>query len=134
MNARRRTLAALVAAPVVSSVMASRAAAQAPAATDPLFAVELRTGPQWDASRKPHEQAHFREHSANLKSMRDAGHVKVGARYADKGFLVVAAPSEAAVRALMDADPSVQAQVFAYDVHPFAVFYPGCVEARKRGA
>ena len=104
---------------------ASRPAPQSPAGT--LFAVELRTGPGWDAARAAHEQAHFREHSANLKRLRQAGQLLVGARYGDKGFLVLMAESEAAARALIDADPSVQSQVFAYALQPLRVFYAGCV-------
>ena len=30
----------------------------------PLFAVEIKTGPAWDSTKPPHEQAYFREHSA----------------------------------------------------------------------
>ncbi|MGH6624123.1 MAG: YciI family protein, partial [Burkholderiaceae bacterium] len=102
-----------------------------PVADSPLFAVEIRTGPTWDSSKKPQEQLHFREHSANLKRLRDEGHLLVGARYSDKGLLVMAGATEAEVRAQMDVDPSIQSQVFAYDIHPFRVFYPGCIGAPK---
>ena len=137
MSTRRQALsAALFAVPLGASC---RAAAQTPpaepqstAAAPALFAVEFRTGPKWDASKKPHEQVYFREHSANLKRLRDNGSLLVGARYADKGFLIVGAESEASVRALVDVDPSVQNQVFAYELHPFSVFYAGCVLAPKR--
>lgn len=133
MRARRRFLAAAaLAAPLTG---AQRAAAQSPQREGArLFAVEFRTGPGWDTSKKPNEQLHFREHSANLKRMREQGGLLIGARYSDKGFLVVAAESETNVRALVDADPSIQAQVFAYDVYPFHVFYAGCVETAKRPA
>lgn len=129
-NRRRFLSAAVLAAPLAGS---RHAAAQAPQREGGrLFAVEFRTGPNWDTSKKPNEQAHFREHSANLKRLRDQGHILVGARYSDKGFLVIAAESEPNVRALLETDPSIQNQVFAYEVHPFYVFYPGCVEAPKR--
>jgi uncharacterized protein YciI len=102
-------------------------AAQAAQAKVPLFAVEFRTGPKWDANKPAQEQAHFKEHSANLKRLRDAGSLKLGARYSDKGFIVLAAASEAEARSEIEKDPTVQAQVFAYELHPFNVFYSGCV-------
>jgi len=138
MTTRRQTLStvllALSAGATSRSVVAQTPGASAapPPATDsPLFAVEIRTGAKWDSSRKPQEQPHFREHSANLKRLRDEGLLLVGARYSDKGLLVVAGATEADVRAQMDIDPSIQAQVFAYEIHPFRVFYPGCIGAPK---
>ena len=59
----------------------SDAAASSPEAAGRLFAVELKTGPSWDHTKAPHEQALFREHSASLKKLRDAGHIIMGARY-----------------------------------------------------
>jgi uncharacterized protein YciI len=97
-----------------------------------LFAVEIKVGPKWDGTRPPNEQAQFREHSATLKRLRDAGHIVVGARYADKGLLVFTARSAADVRTLMDADPSMAAGTFSYEVHDFNVFYPGTLPARGR--
>jgi uncharacterized protein YciI len=109
-----------------------QAAASAAAAELPLFAVEIRTGARWDAARPAQEQAHFREHSANLKRLRDAGVLQVGARYGDKGLVVLAAASEAAARAMLDEDPSFKAEVFRYEIHPMNVFYPGSLQRRAR--
>jgi uncharacterized protein YciI len=95
----------------------------------PLFAIQVRVGPKWDPSRKPTEQALFKEHSANLKRLRDAGHLLIGARYSDIGLLILAAESEAAARAMIDADPSVAAGTFTYDIHAFNVFYSGSVRS-----
>jgi uncharacterized protein YciI len=92
-----------------------------------LFAVEFRTGPAWDANKQPQDQLHFREHSANLKRLRDAGRLLVGARYSDKGLIVLSAATEAEARAEIAKDPTVQAKVFAYEIHPFMVFYSGCL-------
>ena len=72
-----------------------------------LFAVEIRIGKAWDPAKPPQEQAYFREHSANLRRMREAG-------------------------AQMDQDPSFAAGTFVYDVHPINVFYPGELKARAR--
>lgn len=114
-------------------VPSASAAASAPAETETRwFAVEIKVGPRWDSTRPPNEQAYFREHSAHLKRLRDAGHIVVGARYADKGLLVFAARSAADVRALMEADPSMTAGTFSHEVHDFNVFYPGTLPARTR--
>lgn len=137
MTTRRQTLSAAMLA--LSASVASRSVvAQAPGTSAtppamdlPLFAVEIRTGPKWDSSKKPQEQPHFREHSANLKRLRDEGQLLLGARYSDKGLLVIPGATEADVRAQMDVDPSIQGQIFAYEIHPFRVFYPGCVAAPK---
>ncbi len=109
---------------------ADGATPQAAVSTDglPLFAVQVKTGDKWDPSKPPHEQALFREHSANLKRLREAGHLIVGARYSDVGLIILAAESESHARAMMDEDPSFGAGTFRYEVHPFNVFYPGTLK------
>ena len=92
-----------------------------------LFAVQVTIGPNWDAEKPTHEQAFFNEHSAHLKSLREAEIIVLGARYSDIGLLIFKATSVDEVRTLMDSDPSMQAGTFQYDVHPFNVFYPGAV-------
>ena len=121
-----------LAAAAKDSVAQAAPADSRPASSATLFAVEFRIGRNWDKAKKAHEQDHFREHSANLKQLRDAGRPVVGARYSDKGFLLLAAESESDVRALIDADPAVQSNVFDYEVNGFNVFYGGCVEVSKR--
>jgi uncharacterized protein YciI len=100
-------------------------------ATDslPLFAIQVRVGPKWDTAKAPHEQALFHEHSANLKRLRDAGQLIMGARYSDIGLVILAAESESSARAMMDADPSIAAGTFTYAIHPFNVFYSGTVRS-----
>jgi uncharacterized protein YciI len=136
MTTRRRTLAACAALPLAAlrpaSAQTPPADGQPSAVPANLFAIEFRTGVKWDAAKEAHEQAYFREHSANLRRLRDSGALLLGARYADKGLVIVAAESEARARALVDVDPSVQNQVFAYALHPFHVFYPGCVQTPGR--
>jgi hypothetical protein len=105
-----------------------------PTSEPALFAVEITIGPKWDASKPAHEQQYFREHSANLKRIRDAGSLVIGARYSDKGLIVLAAQDESHARSLMDADPSIRAEVFRYQLYPFSVFYGGTVTARARQA
>lgn len=115
------------------------ALAQGPPATTtpsevPLFAVEITVGSKWDPSRPPQDQQFFRDHSANLKRLRDSGALILGARYSDKGLVVLAAHDEASARAMMDEDPSIKADVFRYRIHPLNVFYGGTVSARARSA
>ncbi len=93
----------------------------------PLFAVVFRTGPKWDAAKPPNEQAFFKEHSANLRRLREAGSIAIGARYGDVGLIVVTANGEAEVRRLFEADTSVTNGTFQMDVHAFYPFFKGCV-------
>lgn len=99
-------------------------------AAERFFAVEIRVGPNWDNSKPPNEQAFFSEHSANLKRLREAGHIVVGARYSDIGLIIFSARSAEEVSGLMSQDPSVAAKTFQYEVHPINVFYPGFVGSR----
>ncbi|NNF68064.1 MAG: hypothetical protein HKM98_11200 [Gammaproteobacteria bacterium] len=96
--------------------------------TNKLFAVEVRVGPNWDNSLAPNEQEFFSEHSANLKRLREAGHIAMGARYSDVGLIVFSAQSADEVRAFMSSDPSMSAGTFKYDVYQMNVFYPGMVQ------
>ena len=93
-----------------------------------LFAVEVKVGPNWDTAKAPGDQAYFKEHSANLKRLRDAGHIVMGARYSDIGLIIFSAASADAVRDMMDEDPSMSAGTFKYEVHAMNVFYPGLVQ------
>ena len=113
------------AAPVAS-------ATSAPTPAGKLFAVEIKTGPAWDAAKPPQEQAYFREHSARLRQLREQGLLVLGARYADKGLIILRAAGEAEAHALMQADPSMQAKVFGYELHEFRVFYGGSVAPPPR--
>lgn len=107
--------------------------AEEPAVTESLtwFAVEISVGPGWDESISPYEQAYFKEHSAHLAELREAGHIVMGTRYSDVGLLVIQALAADDVRALLDSDPSMQAGTFQYQVYPMNVFYPGFVGKQK---
>ncbi len=114
-------------------VAEAQPASSTAATSEPLlFAVEIRVGPKWDQAKSPQEQAFFKEHSANLRRMREAGVLVMGARYADKGLIVVAATSAADARAQMEQDPSIAAGTFIFEVHPFNVFYAGELKSRAR--
>ncbi|MBB5205606.1 uncharacterized protein YciI [Inhella inkyongensis] len=114
-----------------ASAPAAPALPAVPAGLKP-FAVEFRTGPAWVADKPPPEQPAFREHSANLQRLRKAGLLVLGARIAERGFIVLAAVDEAAARAEIDADPGVRAGSFVYTLSPMAVFYGGSLSTPPR--
>lgn len=130
---QRLTLAFILAAAMLPGGASAQVAGPPAASADlPLFAIEIKVGPKWDVSKPPQEQTFFQEHSANLRRMRDAGVLLMGARYSDKGLVVVSAATAAEVRAQMDQDPSVAAGTFMYEVHPFNVFYGGALKSKVR--
>ena len=101
--------------------------ASAPAAAKNLFAVEIRTGPQWNAALPPGQQPLMREHSANLRKLRDEGRIRIGARYGEVGLVVLEAATIDEARAWIEADPAMRAGIFRFEIHPFGVFYGGAV-------
>lgn len=88
------------------------------------FVVLFTTGPSWDTSKPPAEQTGFKEHSANLRRLRDSGQITLGARYADKGMIILKANDETAARAEFANDPTIAANVFKLEVFPMRFFYP----------
>jgi hypothetical protein len=98
---------------------------------DSLFIVTYTLGPSWDAALPPGSQPHFKEHSASLGAWRKEGLIRFGARYADKGIIVIAAPTMLALRTRIEGDPAVASGVFRADIQPLQPFYEGCVEKPK---
>ena len=103
-----------------------------PSSVTHLFAVEFRVGPAWVADKPPNEQLLFGEHSANLRKLREAGALKLGARYSDKGLVVLEAESLAAAREMVEADSSIAAGTFVYEIHELSVFYEGSLTRPAR--
>jgi hypothetical protein len=113
----------------------SAAAPQAPgpgAAAEKLFLVHLSLGPAWVADKPPQEQIQFREHGLNLGRLRGEGRIILGARYSDKGMLVLSSPTEEAARAEMAADPGVVAGIFTFELFEMHPFYDGCLTTPPR--
>ena len=100
--------------------------AQSAEKLDSLYNVTYTTGPSWDVSKSPNEQAYFKEHSANLSKWRKEGIVQLGARYANKGMIILKAPSLQAAKELVLKDEGVIYKLFEADVQKFNVFYQGC--------
>lgn len=107
-------------------LIASGVKAQSMEKSDSLYIVTYTTGPSWDVSKKPNEQAYFKEHSANLSKWRKEGIIQLGARYADKGMIILKAPSLVAAKELVLKDEGVYYKLFEADVQKLNVFYPGC--------
>lgn len=103
--------------------------AQPPVQGSGLYLVEFTTGPGWDTAKPPSAQAGFAGHGANLRRLRDAGVLLYGARYGDKGVVLLRVADEAAARAELAADPAVAAGTFNAAVFEFRPFYPGEVPA-----
>lgn len=97
-------------------------------APDSLFVVTYTTGSTWSTTKSPGEQPYFKEHSAHLSQLRKNGVIKMGARYGDKGIIVIAAASLLKAKELIEADQAIQNKLFTAEVQKFNVFYEGCVE------
>ena len=123
-----QTTLALGALCAATTSAAQSAASAAAAASKPLFAVEFRTGPAWNPALPPGQQAYMREHSANLKKLRDEGRIRIGARYGEVGLVVLEAATIDEARAWIEADPAVKSGTFRFELHPFGVFYGGTVQ------
>src|SRR5688572_33058044 len=91
------------------------------------FALVFRMGASWDKAKAPGAQAHFADHSANIRKLREEGRLLVGGRFSDQGLLIVAAQDEAEARTFVERDPSVRAGTFTAEVHAWSTFAAGCV-------
>ena len=92
------------------------------------FIAIFSLGPSWDKSKAANLQTGFKEHSENLKRLRTDKKISLGARYSDKGMVVVEANSDEDARAMFASDVMVQSKVFTLEVYPFKPFYKGCIE------
>jgi len=98
---------------------------------DSLYIVTYTTGASWDASKSPAEQTNFKEHGARLGQLRKDGVIKFGARYGDKGSIVIAAKSFADAKAIVETDQAVINKLFNADLQKLNIFYGGCLERPK---
>jgi hypothetical protein len=112
-------------------VAASSNAQTSPTNADSLYIVTYTVGELWDMSKSPAEQRYFKEHGARLGQLRKDGVIKFGARYSDKGMIVIAAGTYVKAKEVVNADVAVQNKLFVADVHPFNIFYDGCLERKK---
>ncbi len=116
---------------LITSSMLLMFSSYAQTVPDSLYMVIYTTGPAWDASKSPNEQTYFKEHSSNLSKLRQAGIIKAGARYAEKGMIVLSAKSYASAKEIIFADVAVLNKLFLAEVQKLSVFYEGCLEGPK---
>ena len=81
----------------------------------------------------PEEAPIVARHWAYLQELRSSGRLILAGRtldLGDEGFatVIIHAPSEAAARELMNADPGIQGQVFAAQLHPYQTLLMGSSE------
>jgi len=98
---------------------------------DSLFIVTYTVGSSWDANKQPNEQLYFKEHSAILSKLRKEGVIKAGARFADKGMIVITANSFTTAKKIILSDIAVVNKLFDADIQKLNVFYEGCLERPK---
>jgi uncharacterized protein YciI len=94
----------------------------------PLFIAIFSLGPNWQIDKPAHEQAYFKEHSANLKKWRAEKKIVLGARYSDKGMIIISAADEKEARSRLEHDPMVMNKIFNLELYPFSPFYKGCIQ------
>lgn len=122
---------------VTPLLAAAQQAGESPAASvaaprERLYLVIFSLGPAWIAGKPPGEQPAFREHGQNLKRLRDADRITLGARYADKGMIVLRSESEVGARNEIAADPGVRAGIFTFELNELVPFYSGYVGSPPR--
>jgi hypothetical protein len=105
--------------------------AQPPNPSDSLFIVTYTVGSSWDTSKQPNDQMYFKEHSANLSKLRKEGVIKAGARFADKGMIVISVKSFTTAEEIILSDVAVVNKLFEADIQRLNVFYEGCLERPK---
>jgi hypothetical protein len=106
-------------------------AQSAPVPGDSLYIVTYTVGELWDLSKPPGEQQYFKEHSERLGQLRKDGVIKFGARYAEKGMIVIATADYSAAKEIVQADVAVKNKLFIADLQRLSIFYDGCLERKK---
>lgn len=95
------------------------------------FIVHYTTGPSWVAGAPFTNQPYAGHHSANLSRMRSDGAILFGARYSEKGMIIVNAESEGEARMLVERDSAVVTGTFVYEIESLHPFYYGCIESQS---
>ena len=82
-------------------------------------------GPEWIAGRSVYEQGpSIHAHLIAMRSRYDEGKLLLGGPFErGGGIAVLDVEDEAAGRALMDADPAVQAGVMVYELHRMRAYF-----------
>ena len=92
------------------------------------FIAIFSRGTAWEDAKPANEQIGFKEHSENLRRLRSEKRIAIGARYSDKGMVIVEAKDENDARSLFVSDVMVLKKTFTLELHPFRPFYKGTIE------
>lgn len=92
------------------------------------FIVLYSVGEAWDTTKQFYEQKHFDDHSDFLSNLRKNKKIPIGARYSDKGMIILKAKNEAEALKIMEGDVSVKNKLFRFELFEMDVFYEGCLE------
>jgi len=95
-----------------------------------LFIVHFTIGENWDKDKPANEQKYFKHHSENLRALRAENRLLLGARYADKGMIIIKAHHITEAKNFVARDSSVIHHVFKIDVDEFKPFYDGCISKK----
>lgn len=93
-----------------------------------LFIVIYTPGGNWDPAKQPQDQSFFNFHSKRLQNYRKEGMILLGARYSNKGMIIMPAENEDEIRKIVFADSAVIVKTFSAEVFPYNVFYDGCIK------
>ncbi len=92
------------------------------------FALIYTTGSAWNSELAPNEQPYFREHSKHLAQLRKADKIAIGARYSDKGLIILKVKDKAEADSIIASDTSIKYKTFKAELYPFNAFYTGTIE------
>jgi len=92
------------------------------------FIVIYKLGDNWDTSKSPQEQVHFKEHSAFLSNLRKEKSIVLGARYAETGMIILLAKDVEEANEIIRSDVATQNDLFKVEIHPLSPFYKGCID------
>ena len=95
---------------------------------DQYFILIYSLGESWDPSKSPSEQLYFADHSAHLRDLRIKERITIGARYSDKGMVILKAKNETEAREIAETDVSVKKKLFNVEIFILNAFYKGCIE------
>lgn len=92
------------------------------------FIVLYSVGEAWDTTKQFYEQKHFEDHSDFLGNLRKNKKIPIGARYSDKGMIILKAKNESDAIKIMEGDVSVKNKLFRFELNEMDVFYEGCLD------
>lgn len=93
-----------------------------------LFIVLYTIGENWDTTKQFSQQLYASEHSAHLSELIKTNKISIGARYSDTGMVILKAKDQTEAQKIIHEDLAIQNKIFRTEIHPFYVFYGGCID------